>query len=81
MQKDVVGKESYVTPAIISEKLKVNVSLAREAIRVLRDEEKLKAFNEYHSKYACFVKTDKFVVPVSEKKEAATSKSTGKGHK
>jgi hypothetical protein len=55
--------------------------MAREAIRVFREEDKLKAFNEYHSKYACFVKTDKFVVPVAEKKEAAPAKATGKAQK
>jgi hypothetical protein len=44
-------------------------SLAREAIKVLREEQKLKAFNEAHSKYCCFVKTENFVAP--EKKEVA----------
>ena len=63
---------------MISEKLKVNVSLAREAIRVLSEEEKLRPFNDHHSKYTCFVKTEKFIVAPVEKKEAAPVKG-GKG--
>jgi hypothetical protein len=80
LQKDVIAKETYVTPAIISEKLKINVSLAREAIRALREEQKLAPFNnDYHSKYCCYVKTANFVAPVVEKKEGgATEKQGGK---
>jgi hypothetical protein len=51
--------------------------MAREAIRVLREENKLKPYNESHSKYCCFVKTENFVVP--EKKEAATTAPTKGG--
>lgn len=60
-------------------KLSFNIisSLAREAIRVLREENKLKAFNEAHSKYCCYIKTENFVVP--EKKEAAPAKGEKKG--
>lgn len=67
--KDVVSKEAYVTTSIISEKLKINASLAREAINALREEQKLAPLNEYHSRYCCFVKTANFVAPVQEKKE------------
>ncbi len=78
LQKDVVGKETFVTPSIISEKLKVNVSLAREAIKVLREEEKLRPYNENHSKYSCYVKTEKFVVAPTEKKEVPVKSGKGK---
>ncbi len=34
------------------------------------EENKIAPNSEYHSKYACFVKTANFVAPVVEKKEA-----------
>lgn len=74
--KDVVAKESYLTPSLISEKLKINVSLARQAIRSLREDNQIAPVSEYHHKYCCFTKTANFVPPVVEKKEA-----TAKGGK
>jgi hypothetical protein len=74
----VVAKEVYITPSVISEKLKINVSLAREAIRALREEQKLAPYNnEAHSKYCCYVKTANFVAPVVEKKEGAQETKKG----
>ena len=80
LSKDVVAKEAYLTPSIISEKCKVNVSLARQAIKGLLEEQKIAPNSEYHSKYTCFVKTANFVAPVSEKKEGGETK-TAKGGK
>jgi small subunit ribosomal protein S25e len=79
LQKDVIPKESYLSPSVVSEKLKINVSLAREAIKVLREEQKIAPVNEYHSKYCCFVKTANFVAPVVEKKDAQPQQKGGKG--
>ena len=67
LQKDIIAKEPYISPSVISDKLKINVSMAREAIRALVDEGKLKHNSESHSKYSCFVKTAAFVAPVAEK--------------
>ena len=66
--RDIIPKESYITASLISEKLKINVSFARQAIRELLNENKLAPATEYHSKYSCFVKTANFVTPVVEKK-------------
>jgi hypothetical protein len=51
------------------------MSLAREAIKVLREENKLKAFNDTHSKYCCWVAGDAYVPP--EKKEVAPTQAKG----
>merc|ERR1712151_814317 len=68
--RDGVAKETYITPSIISEKLKLNVSLAREAIRQLLSDNQIAPHNgEYSFRMCNFVKTDKFVAPVAEKKE------------
>jgi len=50
--------------------LKLNVSLAREAIRqLLADKQIAPHNNEYHYRMCNFVKTANFVAPVAEKKE------------
>ena len=77
--KDIIPKEPYITPSVISEKLKLNVSLARLALKELVENGQLAPATEYHSKYSCFVKTDKFVAPVEEKKE--TTKAPQKAAK
>jgi len=79
-QKDVAGKEAYITPSVISEKLKVNVSLARAAIKQLEEEKKIVPYNdERHSKYGLFVRSEAFKKeleskPVEEKKEKKQGK-------
>merc|ERR1712151_81364 len=73
--RDVVGKETYVTPSIISEKLKLNVSLAREAIRQLLADNQIAPTNgEYQYRFCNFVKTANFVAPIAEKKEEKKGK-------
>lgn len=73
--KDVIAKESYITPSVISEKLKVNVSIARQAIKQLVEEEKLGNYNgETHSRWGLFVKTDAFIKQLAEKPKEATEK-------
>jgi small subunit ribosomal protein S25e len=79
--KDVVAKEAYLTPSVISDKLKVNVSLAREAIRALREDGKIAPQNEYHSKYACFVKTAKYIAESAQEKKEAPAQKGGKQQK
>ena len=68
--KDLVAKEAYLTPSLVSSKLKVNVSCAREALQELIKNEVLKPVDEYHAKYCCFVKGPKFVDESKAKKEA-----------
>ena len=67
--KDLVAKEVYLTPSIVSNKLKVNVSCAREALFELLKNEVLKPADEYSAKYCCFVKGPKFVDESKFKKE------------
>ena len=69
--KDLVAKEAYLTPSIVSNKLKVNVSCAREALFELLKNEVLKPADEYNSKYCCFVRGPKYVDESKAKKEAA----------
>ena len=45
--KDLVAKEAYLTPSKVSDKLKVNVSCAREALQELIKNEVLKPVDEY----------------------------------
>ena len=67
--KDLVAKEPYLTPSIVSSKLKVNVSCAREALFELLKNEVLKPVDEYSTKYGCFVKGPKFADESKAKKE------------
>ena len=80
--KDLVAKEPYLTPSIVSSKLKVNVSCAREALFELLKNEVLKPVDEYSSKYCCFVKGPKFVDESKAKKEGKEQVKKGeKGDK
>ena len=69
LMKDIIAKEPYVTPSMISSKLKINVSCAREALKELREEEQIVPSTEYNDKYCCFVRGPKFVAQVDEKKK------------
>ena len=69
--KDLVAKEAYLTPSIVSNKLKVNVSCAREALFELLKNEVIKPVDEYSAKYCCFVKGPKFLDESKSKKEGA----------
>ena len=76
--KDIIGKEPYVTTSMVSDKLKVNMSMAREALKELREQEQIVPSSEYHSKYCCYVKGPKCVAPVEEKKTTDTKKTDKK---
>ena len=52
------------------------MSLAREVVKELREQEQIVPYTEYHSKYCIFVKGPKFVA-VEEKKEAKQDKKAG----
>ena len=69
MLRDIIPKEPYITPSVISEKLKVNVSFARQAIKELVLENKLAPTTEYHSRWTTFVKTANFVAPAAPEKK------------
>ena len=72
--KDIIGKEPYVTTSMVSDKLKVNMSMAREALKELREQEQIIPSTEFHSKYCCYVKGPKYVAPVEEKKQEGAKK-------
>ena len=76
--KDILAKEVYVTPSKVSEKLKVNVSCAREALKELLQQGVIKPVDEYHSKYCCFVKGPNYVEESKPKKEQQQGKEGGK---
>ena len=68
VSKDTVAKENYLTPSIVSEKCKVNVSLARQALQVLQEEGKIVPYNGVsHSKFSLFVKSQAFQKEVDAK--------------
>ncbi len=79
--KDLVAKEIYLTPSKVSEKLKVNVSCAREALQELLKNEVLKPVDEYHSKYCCLVKGPKYVEESKAKKDQGGKDKGGKKDK
>ena len=76
--KDIIAKEIYVTPSKVSDKLKVNVSCAREALKELLEKGIIQPVDEYHSKYCCFVKGPNFVEENKAKKEPQQGKEGGK---
>ena len=76
--KDIIGKEPYVTTSMVSDKLKVNMSMAREALKELREQEQIVPSSEYHSKYCCYVKGPKYVAPAVEEKKQDNAKKTEK---
>ena len=65
---------------MISDKLKVNMSLAREVVKELREQEQITPLDDYHSKYCIFIKGPKYAA-VSEKKEVAAAKTEKKEKK
>ena len=79
--KDIVNKETYLTASKISDKLKVTMSLAREALKELREQEQIVPSIEYHSKFCCFVKGPKYVAPQTEDKKKTVNKEEKKGKK
>ena len=82
LMKDLLVKEPYLTPSIVSSKLKVNVSCAREALFELLKNEVIKPVDEYSSKYCCFVKGPKFVEESKAKKDGKDQQKKGeKGDK
>merc|ERR1712159_377642 len=61
INKDIAGKEAFITPSMISEKLKLNCSVARQAIQELIREEKVACYNgEYNARFPLYVRTEKF---------------------
>ena len=54
------------------------MSMAREALKELREQEQIVPSSEYHSKYCCYVKGPKYVAPVEEKKADTTKKAEKK---
>merc|ERR1719201_2862914 len=51
-----IPKAKLITPATVSERLKVNASLAREAIRYLEDKGLIEVVGERHSQMAIFTR-------------------------
>ena len=76
--KDIIGKEPYVTTSMVSDKLKVNMSMAREALKELREQEQIVPATEFHSKFCCYVKGPKYVAPVEDKKQVENTKQDKK---
>ena len=77
LMKDIIAKEPYVTPSMISSKLKINVSCAREALKELREGEQIVPSTEYNAKYCCFVRGPNFVAQVDEKKKDTNAAGAG----
>ena len=76
--KDIIGKEPYVTTSMVSDKLKVNMSMAREALKELREQEQIVPATEFHSKFCCYVKGPKYVAPVEDEKQVENKKQDKK---
>jgi small subunit ribosomal protein S25e len=72
--QEIVAHNPYVTPSIVSDKLKINVSCAREALKELLDNGVIQPSVEYNAKYCCFVKGPKF-----QQAEVKKPQKTGKG--
>lgn len=82
VSKDIIAKEAYLSPSVISEKLKINVSLARAAIQQLIADEKIMPFNnEPHAKWGVYCKTEKFQKELEAKPVDATKEKKVKNTK
>ena len=77
--QEIVAHNPYVTPSIVSDKLKINVSCAREALKELLDNGVIQPSVEYNAKYCCFVKGPKF--QQAEVKKPKTGKGGDKKEK
>ena len=77
--QEIIAHNAYVTPSIVSDKLKINVSCAREALKELLDNGVIQPSVEYNSKYCCFVKGPKF--QQAEVKKPKTGKGGDKKEK
>tara|TARA_B110000914_G_C15302610_1_gene371810 strand:- start:215 stop:655 length:441 start_codon:yes stop_codon:yes gene_type:complete len=61
ISKDLAAKEPFITPSLLSEKLKLNCSVARQAIQELVREEKLQSYNgEHNARFPLYCRTEKF---------------------
>ncbi|MFO0515449.1 MAG: eS25 family ribosomal protein [bacterium] len=77
---DTIMKEPYITPSLISEKAKVNVSLARAALQEMIKEGTLVPYNnDPHSKWGLYVKSSKAQVEADKKAVEDAGKDTKKG--
>ena len=80
--KDLIAKESYISPSVISDKLKVNLSLARAAIKQLVEDGKLTPYNdETHARWGVFVKSQAFIKELEDKPVVAVEKEKKGGQK
>ena len=77
--QEIIAHNAYVTPSIVSDKLKINVSCAREALKELLDNGVIQPSVEYNAKYCCFVKGPKF--QQAEVKKPKTGKGGDKKEK
>lgn len=80
--KDLIAKEPYLTPSVLSDKLKLNVSLCRLAIQELLKEGKITAYNNQpHSRWGVYVKSEKFIKEQEAKPVEQVEKKEKKGKK
>ena len=65
---DIIMKEPFITPSLVSDKLKLNASLARAGIQELLKEGLLQPYNnETHSKWGLFVRSAKSQIEADKK--------------
>lgn len=77
---ETILKEPFITPSLISEKLKVNVSLARAALQELIKDGSLVPYNNApHSKWGLYVKSGKTQIEADKKAVEDAGKETKKG--
>jgi len=80
LSSEIIMKEPFITPSLISEKLKLNVSLARQGIQELLKEGLLVPYNnETHSKWGLFVKSQKTQLEADKKATEDAAKDVKKG--
>ena len=79
LTKDVVAKEVYLSPSVVSDKLKVNVSLARAALQQLVQDGHIVPYqDETHSKFGLFVKSEKYLKDMAANAKPVEEKKGGK---
>ena len=82
LNKDVIVKEPYITPGVISDKLKLNVSICRQAIKQLIAEDKLVNYNnETHNRFGTYVKSPALVKEIESKPVEVPKEKKKKGGK
>ena len=74
LQKDILNSSKYVTPSMLIDKLKINGSLARQALKHFQQEDLIRPVSDYSHRMINWEKTENFKVEVKQEVEKKEKK-------